>query len=59
MSEPTMRLYIAFYKGKRLEVYAERSIDAQEKAAKMFRAKKSYDVAVVLADVTHSTSSIN
>lgn len=55
--------YIAFYKGKRAEVYANTSYEAQLKAAKMFNAKKSYDVHVVLAEkdgvpVTHSTSSM-
>lgn len=45
-----MNGYIAFYKGKRLEVYAETSYQAQVKAAKEFKAKKSYDVTVMLAE---------
>ena len=45
-----MNGYIAFYKGKRTEVYAETSLAAQEKAAKEFKARKSYDVTVVLAE---------
>jgi uncharacterized protein (DUF952 family) len=44
--------YIAFYKGKQVEVYANTSYEAQQKAAVMFKVKpaKSYDVAVVLAE---------
>jgi hypothetical protein len=50
--------YIAFYKGKKIEVYAASSYEAQLKAAKEFKAKKSYDVNVILAEkdgqqVTH------
>jgi len=51
--------YIAFYKGKQLEVHAETSLKARDKAAAMFKAKKAYDVTVVLAEkngeqVTHN-----
>jgi len=35
-----------------------RALAAQLDAAKQFKARKSYDVAVILADVVHSTSSI-
>jgi hypothetical protein len=42
--------YIAFYKGKKMEVYADSSLHARDKAAKLFKAKKSYDVRVVLAE---------
>lgn len=52
------RPYVAFYKGKKLEVKATSSFEAQQLAAKQFRAKKAYDVTVVLADVEISTSSI-
>ncbi len=53
--------YIAFYKGKNIEVYADSSYAAQKKAALIFKAKKSYDVTVVLAEkdgkqVTHVPS---
>ncbi|MFH1984767.1 MAG: hypothetical protein ABIL58_23245 [Pseudomonadota bacterium] len=41
--------YIAFYKGKRIEVFAKTSFEAQQKAAATFGAKKSYDVTVELA----------
>ena len=42
--------YKCFYKGKTCEVYALRSFDAQEIAAKIFKAKKSYEVTVVLCE---------
>ena len=42
--------YIAFYKGKKMEVYADTSYHAQQKAAQAFGAKKSYEVTVVLAE---------
>jgi hypothetical protein len=42
--------YKCFYKGKTCEVYALRSFDAQEKAAKILKAKKSYDVTVILCE---------
>lgn len=53
-----MNGYIAFYKGKRTEVHANTSFEAQQKAAQQFKAKKSYEVTVVLAEkdgqqVTH------
>jgi len=40
--------YKAFYRGKTTEVYALRSFDAQALAAKFFKAKKAYEVTVVL-----------
>jgi len=45
-----MNGYIAFYKDKQVEVYADTSYEAREKAAKQLKAKKSYDVTVVLAE---------
>jgi hypothetical protein len=53
-----MRTYKAFYRGKQVEITAERSIDAQEKAAKMFKARKQYDVTVILCDVPVDPASI-
>lgn len=44
-----MNTYIAFYKDKQTEVKAPRSYDAQLIAAKLFKARKAYDVTVVLA----------
>ncbi len=43
-----MFTYIAFYRGKQMEVKALRSFDAQEIAAKAFKAKKSYEVTIML-----------
>lgn len=50
--------YVAFYRGKRTEVYANTSYEAQQKAAAVFRARRAYEVDVVLAEkdgkpVTH------
>lgn len=50
--------YVCFYRGKQIVVQALRSFDAQEKAAKIFKARKRYEVTVVLADVQISTASI-
>jgi len=44
-----MFTYVAFYKGKQITVNALRSFDAQEQAARIFKAKKSYEVTVMLA----------
>jgi hypothetical protein len=46
-----MNGYKAFYKNKEIEVYAETSYKAQLLAAEIFKAKKSYDVTVVLCEV--------
>lgn len=58
-----MNGYIAFYRGKQAEVRATSSYEAQKQAALLFRAKKSYEVTVVLAEkagkpVTLSTQHI-
>lgn len=45
-----MNGYKAFYKGKNIEVYAKTSLEAQEKAATIFKAKKSYQVNVILCE---------
>lgn len=45
-----MNGYIAFYKGRKIEVYADSSRAAQDKAAALFKARKTYDVAVMLAE---------
>lgn len=54
-----MNGYIAFYKGRKAEVHADTSYEAQKKAAALFKARKSYEVSVVLAEknseqVTHT-----
>lgn len=41
---------IAFYRGKQIEVYAATSYEAQQKAAALFKARKRYEVTVVLAE---------
>jgi hypothetical protein len=55
--------YIAFYKSKKVEVYADTTYEAQQLAAQHFKARKSYDVTVMLAEkngqpVTHSTTTL-
>lgn len=45
-----MNGYKAFYKGKSIEVLAPSSYDAQLNAARLFKARKSYDVTVVLCE---------
>jgi hypothetical protein len=49
-----MRPYIAFYRGRQLQVEAESSYQAQTIAAGLFKARRSYDVTVMLADVKHN-----
>lgn len=54
-----MNGYKAFYRGKTHEVRASTSREAQEKAAAFFRARKVWEVSVVLCErngeqVTHS-----
>ncbi len=58
-----MNGYVALWRGKQIEVYAATSYEAQQKAAALFKAKKTYEVTVVLAEkhgavVTHSTASL-
>lgn len=58
-----MNGYKAFFKGKTCEVQAATSYEAQQKAAAIFKARKSYDVTVILCEksgeqVTHSPASI-
>ena len=57
-----MNTYQANYKGKKIEVLAESTYQAQKLAAQQFKAKHSYDVSVALIAVngqqyTHSTAS--
>lgn len=58
-----MNGYICFYRGRKIEVLADTSLQAQTKAAAQFKARKAYDVTVMLAErnnnpVVHSTASI-
>lgn len=53
-----MNGYKCFYKGRTCEVYADTSYAAQKQAAKIFKARKTHEVAVVLCEkngeqVTH------
>lgn len=45
-----MNGYIVFYKGRQIEVMADTSYQAQQKAAQQLKARKSYEVTVVLAE---------
>lgn len=61
--ETLLNGYKAFYKGRTIEVYAETSYKAQLKAAAEFKAKKSYEVTVILCEkagetITHSTAGL-
>jgi hypothetical protein len=51
-----MRPYICFYRGKRVEVQAVTSYQAQLLAVAAFklRPNQRYEVTVMLADVTHT-----
>lgn len=51
-----MNGYLTFYKNKTHEVWANNSYEAQQKAATFFKAKKSYDVAVVLCERRDGTT---
>lgn len=58
-----MNGYICFYRGKKVEILAETSLQAQTKAAAHFKAKKSWEVSVVLAEksgeqVTHNPATL-
>ena len=53
-----MNGYICFWRDKQIEVHADSSYAAQLKAAAILKAKKSYEITVVLAEkaeapVTH------
>jgi hypothetical protein len=56
-----MNGYKCFYRGKTCEVHADTSYQAQLQAAKLFKAKKAYEVTVMLCEkqgeqVTHTPS---
>lgn len=46
MNTNTERRYAAFYMGRKIEVRAFTSYEAQKLAAMQFKARKSYDVSV-------------
>lgn len=45
-----MNGYKAYYRGKEIEVFAETSYKAQQQAVIVFKAKKSYEVTVMLCE---------
>ncbi len=58
-----MNGYVAFYRGKRIEVESDSSYHAQIEAARIFKARKSFEVTVMLAErdgapVAHSTAAL-
>jgi hypothetical protein len=50
-----MNGYKAFYKGKALDIYADTTYQAQQLAAQQFKAKKSYEVTVMLCEIDGKT----
>lgn len=53
-----MRKYIAYYAKKEIVVEAMSSYAAQKQAAVIFKAKHTYDVTVMLADVVHEPQAL-
>lgn len=59
-----LNTYHCFYRGKKVELQAATSFDAQQAGAKHFKAKKAYDVTPVLVGdaegtpVTHDGASL-
>lgn len=43
--------YVCLYRGKRVEIHAPTTYEAQQKAAAHFKARKAYEVTVHLAEV--------
>ena len=54
-----MNTYHAFYRGKQIEVKANSSYAAQKLAAQQFKAKKSYDVSVVLVTLADGAAVVH
>ena len=46
-----MFVYVCFYKGKEITVKSTSSYYAQQEAARIFRARKPYEVTVMLAAI--------
>lgn len=58
-----MNGYKCFYRGKTMDVYAVNPLEARDKAAKVWKAKKAYEVTAILCEkdgkqIEHKTSSI-
>lgn len=45
-----MNGYICFYKAKQLEVHADTQLQARDKAAAHFKARKAWEVTAILAE---------
>jgi hypothetical protein len=54
MSETTKHPFVGLYRGKRCEVFAVTSYEAQQLAAAILKAKKTYEVTVMRADIVHT-----
>lgn len=54
-----MNGYKAFYKGKEVEVYADTSYQAQQKAAVIFKAKKRHEVDVYICERSDGTTVVH
>lgn len=52
------RTYLAYYRGRTIQIQAPNSYTAQNLAAMQFGARKSYQVAVVLADKATDPASL-
>ena len=52
------RTYLAYYRGRTIQIKAPNSYTAQNLAAIQFGARKSYQVAVVLADQVMDPASL-
>ena len=52
------RIYLTYYRGRTIQIKAPKSYTAQNLAAIQFGARKSYQVAVVLADQAMDPASI-
>ena len=50
-----MNGYVCFYRRKQIEVYADTTLEAQEKAAVVFKAKKAWEITTVLAEQNGET----
>uniref|UniRef100_A0A6M3JEA1 Uncharacterized protein n=1 Tax=viral metagenome TaxID=1070528 RepID=A0A6M3JEA1_9ZZZZ len=48
-----MNGYVGFYRGKRFEVHADTSLQAQEEIARKYKIKKAYEITIVLAEKGH------
>jgi len=46
-----MNGYLAYYKNKKIEVFAETAYQAQKKASEILKVKKSHEVDVYLCEV--------